>query len=138
MGDVNDEDDCLRLPTRLLKIPPGALILTDRGFAEDSILYPNLNGHLTPAFVRGREQFEVEEILEDKDIKKLRYTSEVYFSRVTNTAILRDSVPYYRMHIIQHACNWGNGSANLYPPLRPSAAYYAYVGERSNEVDMQT
>ena len=64
------------------------LSLSDRGFAGGAILYPNINGHLTPAFVGGRPQFEVEEVHSDKDLKKLRYTSEVFFARVTNTTIL--------------------------------------------------
>ena len=126
----------LRLPTRLLKIPPDALVLSDRGFAEDAILYPNINGHLTPAFVGGRPQFEVEEVHGDKDLKKLRYTSEVFFARVTNTTILKDSVPYNRLHLLEDALNWANGAANLYKPLRPSEAYKAYVGNDA-EIDMQ-
>lgn len=68
-GLFGRNDAPFRLPTRLCKIPPDALILTDRDFASDAILYPNLNGHLTPAFVRGRDQFDIEEILADKRFK---------------------------------------------------------------------
>ena len=81
-------------------------------------------------------QFEIEEVKSDKDIKTLRYTSEVFFSRVTRTTILKDSVPYNRLHLLEDALNWANGAANLYKPLRPSEAYKAYIGNNA-EVDMQ-
>ena len=62
----------------------------------------------------------------DKDVKELRYTSEVFFARVTTTTILKDSVPFRRLNIIEDAVKWALGSANLFAPLRPSDDYLAY------------
>jgi hypothetical protein len=125
-----------QLPTRLAKIPLGSKVLSDRGFAEDAPLYPNFNQHITPAFLSGRLQFDAEDVLGgheasgrpgDKDVKELRYTSEVFFARVTATTILKDSVPFRRLNIIDDAVKWALGSANLCAPLRPSEYYDAYV-----------
>jgi hypothetical protein len=131
LGEVNSVS---QLPMRLLKVPAGTTVLADRGFAEDAILYPNLNSHITPAFLKGQTQFELDQVMSDKCIKELRYTSEVLYARVTCTKLLKDSVSFNRLHMLDPALRWGLGSANLCSPLRPSQEYWNFV--RSHEVEV--
>lgn len=67
--------------SRLRKIPAGWSVLADRGFANDARLYPNLNAHITPHFLRPRQrtQFESAEVGNDQELSMLRYTSETIF-----------------------------------------------------------
>ena len=60
---LGEKEGSTRLPIRLAKIPPGTKVLADRGFAEDAPFYPNFNEHITPAFLSGRLQFDVEDIV---------------------------------------------------------------------------
>lgn len=101
--------------SRLRKIPAGWSVLADRGFANDARLYPNLNAHVTPHFLRPRQrtQFESAEVGNDQELSMLRYTSETIFSRVTDEKILTDVVPYSAFSIFQHAYDWACGNANL-------------------------
>ena len=101
--------------------------MADRGFANDSYLYPNLNHHITPHFLSGRSQFEAEEISKDREICKRRYTCEVAFARFTDVAGLRDVVPYQFNKILTDMVHWGHAHNNLQQPLKKSHDYDAYV-----------
>ena len=101
------------------QIPAGWAILADRGFANDTKAYPNLNPHLTPHFLQPklRTQFETTEVAVDQEKSMLRYTSETVFSRITDEKILTDVVPYSAFSIFQHAYDWSCGKANLCKPF---------------------
>ena len=103
----------------LKKIPAGRLVLADRGFSRDAILYPNFNVHLTPCFLTGRDQFTSGEVESDRRKCELRYTSETAFSRVTCTTGLRDSIPRSLFTIMEDMCDWGHAYINLCAPMQP-------------------
>lgn len=111
----------------LKKIPAGRLILADRGFSKDAILYPNFNVHLTPCFLAGRSQFTSGEVEGDRRKCELRYTSETGFSRVTCTAGLKDSIPRSLFTIMEDMCDWGHAYINLCTPMQlPGGAPEGY------------
>ena len=92
-------------------IPPGYYVLADRGFARCSSCFPNYNAILCPSFVLKREQFELEEIKDNISICRLRYSSEVFFSRVTDFAIMKGvlelhNIKHFNAHLaFNHAMN---------------------------------
>jgi hypothetical protein len=102
----------------LSKIPLGRVVLADRGFYRDAILYPNFNAQLTPHFLSGREQFSAGEIISDRRICQLRYTAETSFSRVTDTAGLQDVISRNFFTVLQDMCDWGHAHMNLCKPLK--------------------
>jgi hypothetical protein len=68
----------------LQNLPPGWIMVGDRGFAYDALKYPNFNRHITPHFAhKDSEQFTQEELQADKILCSLRYISETTFARVT-------------------------------------------------------
>jgi hypothetical protein len=101
-----------------VKVPPGYRGLGDRGFHNTSRYYDNVNPVLTPAFLSGRLQFTADEVQSDHATCKLRYTCEVAYSRVTNEAALKDSIPYSRFSILHHIIHWGHANINLGQPLQ--------------------
>ena len=104
--------------------------MVDKGlpvFANDAIKYPNLNGHVTPHFLRGREQFTKGEILEDRDVCMLRYTSEVIFAHEFNENTLKDSVAFGLFSILNDCWDWAHAAANFNMHLRKSANWEEYV-----------
>lgn len=105
------------------KFPKGWLILADRGFAYDAYKYPNINRHLTPAFIRKRDQFDLSELRADLNTCKHRYISETSFARLTKEASLKDVVPYHYLSIMQHVNDWACGAANLCAPFYPPKDY---------------
>jgi hypothetical protein len=114
-------------PTRLAKYPPGTLILADRGFYLHTMLYTNMNGHITPYFMAGRSQFTADESLADLLACRLRYTNEVGFARVTQEGMLRDTIAYEYFPVIHHVVNWAFANVNLSAPLRNPAGYCDYL-----------
>ena len=106
-----------QVPINLKNIPLGWIVLADRGFAYDAIKYPNLNRHITPAFINKREQFTQEELEVDLAICQLRYISETHFARVTEESTLKDVVTHDYFPILQHIVDWANGDANLSQPF---------------------
>jgi len=102
----------------LAKLPLGRLVLADRGFYRDAVLYPNFNAHLTPHFLSGRDQFSAGEIISDRRICQLRYTAETSFSRVTDTSGLQDVIPRSFFSLMQDMCDWGHAHMNLCKPLK--------------------
>ena len=106
-----------KYPLNLQNIPVGWIVLADRGFAFDAFKYPNLNRHITPAFINKRDQFTQEELESDLAICQLRYISETHFSRVTDESSLRDVVQHEYFPILQHIVDWANGAANLNQPF---------------------
>ncbi|MBT6514655.1 MAG: hypothetical protein HOK65_07780 [Crocinitomicaceae bacterium] len=101
----------------LMNIPVGWTVLADRGFAFDATKYPNFNRHITPHFIKGRDQFEKTELMDDLLTCQLRYISETHFSRVTDETSLRDIVAYDYFTILQHIVDVANGMANLKQPF---------------------
>jgi hypothetical protein len=114
-------------PARLAKFPPGWIILADRGFANDSYMYPNLNHHITPHFLSGRPQFTTREISTDRVTCEHRYTCEVVFSRFTDIKCLRDVVPYQFNHILTDAVHCGLANNNMQQPLKKPVGYDEYI-----------
>ena len=108
----------LRLPLRLGKFPPGWAILADRGFANDSTRYPNMNVQMTPSFLSGRDQFTLSELSSDMVKCKLRYISETNFARVTDENLLTDVIPFNVLQYVNHCIAWGHGKANLCQPYK--------------------
>jgi hypothetical protein len=102
----------------LVKFPLAWLILADRGFYRDVFHYPNLNIHLTPTFLKGRDQFTLEEVKIDRKICEARYTSETAFSRVTDTTALQDVVPRAMFCYMQDMVDWGQANVNLKSPMQ--------------------
>jgi len=98
-------------PVRLSKIPAGKTTLADRGFANCTMYYPNLNAQITPNFLAGREQFSAEEVSSDRVKCQLRYTSETVFSRVTDITALHDRVSRGHFSNLHHIVDWAQGHA---------------------------
>ena len=48
----------------------------------------------------------------------LRHTTEVIFSFLENTDMLKDGVFFNNINLTPHALEWGFGSANLQQPLK--------------------
>ena len=92
-------------------------MLSDRGFFDTTILYPNMNHQKTPKFPSGRDQFTEEELSSDRRICKLRYTCEVAFSRVTKTRGLRDVISNDFFPLLDAMNHWGYVTVNLDAPL---------------------
>ena len=109
------------------KIPPGWCILADRGFRRDASKFPNMNPVIYPTLVSSRSQFEVEEVIEDIDLCKLRYTSEIVFSRTTDCHLLQGIIPVCNLPYITHHLNYAYGRANLMQPLACPENWSDYI-----------
>lgn len=107
-----------KIPRRLAKLSQYLTVLADRGFASDSLSYPNFNKIISPEFLEGREQFEMDEVKRDRKKCELRYTCEVVYSRVINEDILKGVIPYEVLYRISNAHDWAHGSCNLHRPLK--------------------
>jgi hypothetical protein len=118
----------------LQNIPPGLYVLADRGFAGCSSCYPNANSIIFPSFVLGREQFEVEEVKKNISICRLRYSSEVFFSRVTDSAMMRGVVEMNKLkHFYAHLA-FSHARNNIcYEPLSKPANWEDYIKETYNK-----
>lgn len=104
-------------------------ILTDRGYKKFSIFYPNLNKHIYPSFLEGRKQFDYEEQEKDIDIKRLRYTCETVFARVTNSRFFSSIIKYEDFSLIEDGLSWAMAMANMYKPLREPGDWNKYLRE---------
>lgn len=107
-----------QIPRRLAKLPRELSVLADRGFADDSLSYPNFNAIVSPEFLEGREQFARDEVARDRKKCELRYTCEVVYSRVVNEDLLNGIVPFEAMARVSNAHSWAHGAANLRRPLK--------------------
>lgn len=121
-GDAG-EDVPPMLLTRLAKIPVGYTVLADRGFYYDAPSYPNVNAQITPHFITGRDQFEVDEISNDLVTCRLRWSSEAVFSRVTDQEALTDVIPYDYFTTVESMIKWGHAHANLMQPFNKPTDY---------------
>jgi hypothetical protein len=115
------------IPLRLHKIPPGRQILGDKGFDKADRFFPNMNPVRTPLLLRSRtvKQYLRDQIFGEegnKSLCRLRYTSEVAYSRATAADSLKDAIHYSNMCLLQHMHSWGHGRMNLYKPLREPAS----------------
>jgi hypothetical protein len=115
--------------TRLAKYPVGYYIIADRGFAYNAYMYPNFNPHLTPQFLEGRKQFTPGELLGDRGLCQLRYSSETVFSRITDEAALTDVVPTSYNNIMNDIWDWGHASANMRQPFRKPVDWEDYINQ---------
>jgi hypothetical protein len=107
-----------RVYNKLAKVPGDRSILGDRAFYNDAMRYPNLNDQITPKFLMGRKRFNRKELLDDMKLCRLRYCSEVNFSRITNENILSDVIPRSSFSVAHHAIHWAHGAANLCQPFQ--------------------
>ncbi len=112
-----------KIPNHLANLPPGWLVLADRGFAFDATKYPNLNAHITPAFNKNKSQFDQEVLEEMWKTCMLRWSSETHISFITNQEPLQDVVPYSYFSIMQDCIDWACGLANFNQPLQPPDSY---------------
>eukprot|EP00978_Attheya_sp_CCMP212_P048618 scaffold551240_cov134-Attheya_sp.AAC.1 len=112
------------VPLRLNKIPPGWELLGDKGFDGTDRFFPNFNPVRTPLMLRTRQvkQYLRDEIFGEgsgnRPLCRLRYTSEVAFSRVTQLDSLKDTISYHNFGMLQHMHSWGHAQINLNQPLR--------------------
>ena len=74
----------------------------------------------------GRKQFEVHEILADRDVCELRYTCEVAFSRVTQINGLKDVIPFELLSLFDDMLHWGHAMVNIRQPLQKPAKWSAH------------
>ena len=74
------EDRPLNNPKRLAKTPRGKDVLADRGFHTCAHSCPRSNRQITPHFLHGRDQFDIDELVQDEGPKRLRHPSEMNFS----------------------------------------------------------
>ena len=112
-----------KIPLRLNTIPPGMEILGDKGFDGTDRFFPSMNPVRTPLLLRSRDvkQYLSEEIFGsdgNRALCRLRYTSEVAFSRATQVDGLKDVIHYSNICILQHLHAWGHAMMNLGNPLR--------------------
>lgn len=108
---------------RLAKLPIGSNVLADRGFYFDASSYPNVNSQVSPHFLSGRNQFESSEIDCDLVTCRLRWSSEVVFSRVTGHNPLTDVIPFSYFPILSAMIDWGYAHANMMQPFNKPPDY---------------
>jgi len=126
-----------RFKIGLGKFPAEYGVLGDKGFAEDAILWENLNPHITPTFLRGRLQFTMDQARSDLLLKKLRYTPETCFSHETDEEGLRDVIPYSFFGIMDHIANWGLAKSNLCIPFRSPLTWLTYLERRWYDINYE-
>lgn len=134
--DINEMIDAIEngtlvvLERHLLNVPIGWIVLADRGFAYDCFKYPNMNKHITPHFIKKREQFTSEEIEKDKLSCTCRYISETVFSRMTDVTSLQGIIPFSYFNDIPHILSWSKGRANLLQPMYEPTNYSNHVNNK--------
>ena len=122
-------DDPYRLNICLAKFPSENGVLVDKGYKGHQMFWPNCNRHMLPTFLEKRLQFEVEELLDDIDNKKLRYVAETIFSRAQTQRILKGVIDYGDLAIADDVYFFALGCANLMQPLRQPSDWKAYLDE---------
>jgi hypothetical protein len=129
---LKDPNETVEVKQGFQQLPPGVMGFADRGFTR--CLLPNCNPIVTPSLTLGRDQFEKEEAEEDMSAKEKRYTSEVFFSRVTDSAVMdgkvamKDMKQFYPHLAFSHArCNTAN------KPLAQPADWDDYVAICNSE-----
>lgn len=115
-----------RMPTRLCKFKSNETGMFDRGYYKIRGLLPYANPVITPTFMRGREQFEAEEVYGDVDIKRIRYTQEVVNSRI-KTGLLSSQIQYGDLANFQYVLDFAIFKSNLYGPLRIPGDWDEYL-----------
>ena len=123
--------DPLRLNTRLGKFPQSCAVVVDKGYKGHAVFWPKLNRHVLPTFLESRSQFEVEELEDDLETKRIRYTSETLFSRGQTQRILKGVVDYGDLAIVDDVYSFAMGCANLMLPLRNPYDWNEYVASLS-------
>ena len=117
-------DEPPKVALRLAKIPDGYEQLGDKGFAGIERYMPFMNKTRTPLILRTKDvkQYDVEEIVGKggkKDLCRMRYTSEVSFTRMTAMNGLKDVRPYSNIRYLPYMHEWGYAMMNLTrTPLR--------------------
>lgn len=106
----------IRNKIRLEKVPPGKEVLCDRGFADCTPSYPNLNMTCL-FFLNGRPQYTMDEVSTDRIKCKMRYSSKTNFARLTSRTGLKDRVPRGFYSHLKHINNWAHGCNNLQEPF---------------------
>ena len=110
--------------------PAGWQNLGDRGFADVEIYFQNMNLMLHPHFLGKRKCFSPAEITHDWRISKLRYTSEVVYSRLTSEESLYGVVRRETFSRLSYIVSWGHARNNLAKPLQqPSSIPPEYFEE---------
>jgi hypothetical protein len=112
-----------RVWQRLAKIPEEVDVIADKGFDKSSGCYPWWNYVWCPIILRDRniKQTLPEEMVGrtgHRGIKRLRYTIETGYSRVTNQECLKDVIPYRNIPQLQNMLAWGHAMINLRMPFR--------------------
>ena len=123
----DERNELICIVTGTSKIPAGWYILSDRGFADDTAKYRNLNPILCPTFLDGRLQFTYDDLKKDIPLCKLRYSSECIFSRVTDIAICSGTIPVVNFEIFNDAVAWAHGRSNLQQPYYKPAAWDEFI-----------
>ena len=106
----------------------GRGILVDKGFDGIKRYNYNLNDTFSPHFLRGIKQFSTGALAYDEIIKKLRYTCEVFFSRVITLNILKDRMAFHHLKYANDLVNWGHAVGNLGGALCGEKITWADIG----------
>lgn len=96
-------------PMHLEKAPLGSSALAGEGFASSRTPHPKLNEPLTPAFLRQRDQFDVEDLIRGAPLKKRRWGSEANFRRVDEARALQGRAPRQSFAHLHEALDWAHG-----------------------------
>ena len=102
--------------TKLKKFPLSTYGVTDRGFKQTSMYYPNGNRILYPTFISDaafHKQFSKRQLTSDKKLKTCRWKEEAVFSRVTNEKYISGIISFHKFRFIEHCYNWGMARCNL-------------------------
>ena len=126
---------------RLAKIPPKKEGLGDKGFVDTSFSYPYMPRIHTPEILRGRlvKQYDPMELKKKGPLCRLRYSSEVDFSRDTVQDGTRDVIGYQNIALLPHMHEWGHAIMNLMKPLRlpgreSGVDRWTYWGENTSKL----
>ena len=108
---------------RFVDVPLSYLVSADKGFDGTGSLYPNYNLVIHPAFLTGGDgaQFTTKLIDWNRKACKLRYTSEVVYSRFKQYSGLGGIVPRQHFPYLRDMWAWGHGMANYYNCLQVPA-----------------
>ena len=117
-----------RLEIGLSKLHGAGLV--DRGYRGFSIYYQHLCEHIYPTFLEG-DHFSYADMKRDISVKKMRYTSEVIFSRAQTTRFLQGTITHNKMPLLDYAVSWAFGRANMFKPLRQPHDWENYLSGRS-------
>jgi hypothetical protein len=120
-----------RVGTGFNKFLASMAFLVDRGYANDSAYYPNLNRMYYPAFMGGRSQFGCIEMERDAHLKSLRWVSEAIHSRPGQLfKTLRGTIPFQHYARFPDLVQFAYAMANFVQPYYRPDDWEEYTKSR--------